>query len=229
MHARCMLQRFREGLWVEARPQKFWGVETGTRMTIVRLSDGGLFVHCPVALDAVTRDAVDALGPVRAVVAASLYHHLYVGEWMAAYPKATFWACPELQAKRPDLRFTGTLGDALRDEWAADLDQAAMTARFEREIVFFHRASRTMVCADSLLNLSGHPSRRTRMVARMMWNTGPGKGWMERIAVRDWTLGRQQVDRVLEWDIDGIVLAHGALVEHGGREAMREAYTFLPR
>ncbi len=62
-----------------------------------------------------------------------------------------------------------------------------------------------------------------------MRNTGPGEGWMERIAVRGWKLGRRQVDRVLEWDFDGVVLAHGARVESGGREAMREAYTSLPR
>ncbi|MCC6554334.1 MAG: DUF4336 domain-containing protein [Polyangiaceae bacterium] len=218
-----MIEPFAEDVWTVARSQRFWGVETGTRMTIVRLGDGGLFVHCPVALDGETRRAVDALGPVRAVVASSLYHHLYVGEWMKAYPDASFHPCPGLERKRADLRWGPALGDA----WGGDLDQAAFTARFEREIVFFHKKTRTLVCADALLNLSGHPSRWTRLVALLMANTGPGKGYIERIAVQDWALGRRQVRRILEWDIDGIVLAHGALVRRDGARAFREAYSWL--
>lgn len=223
------LEPFAEDVWTVARPQRFWGVECGTRTTIVRLSDGGLFVHCPVALDPALRGEVDALGPVRAVVASSLFHHLYVGDWMAAYPKATFHPCPGLEKKRADLAWGAVLGDEPRDEWAADLGQAAFTARFEHEIVFHHRRSRTFICADALLNLSGHPSRLTRVVATLMANTAPGKGWLERIAVQDWKLGRRQVERILAWDIDGAVLAHGALVPHGAAAAIRDAYAWLPR
>jgi hypothetical protein len=222
-----VLERFAPDVWTVARPQRFWGVETGTRMTLVRLSDGGLFVHCPVALDPETRREVDALGPVRAVVAPSLFHHLYVGQWMEAYPDASFSPCPGLEKKRADLRWGRVLGDEPEPRWEADLDQAAFTARFEREVVFFHKKTKTLVCADALLNLSTHPARYTRLVAFVMGNSGPGKGYFERIAVRDWKLGRKQVARILEWDIDGLVLAHGALVPHGGREAVRDAYAWL--
>lgn len=222
-----MLDRFTDDVWTTARAQRFWGLETGTRMTVVRLADGGLFVHCPVALDAATRRDVDALGPVRAVVASSLFHHLYVGDWQAAYPTASFHACPGLMAKRPDLRWDGELGDTPHPTWAPDVDQAAFTSRFEHEVVFFHRASRTLICADALLNLSTHPSLVTRVVAALMGNSAPGRGWPERIAVRDHALGRRQVDRILEWNIDGIVLAHGDMVAHGGRAVVRDAYAWL--
>lgn len=222
-----MLEQFADGVWTLARPQRFWGVETGTRMTVVRLAGGGLFVHCPVSLDPATRRGVDALGPVRAVVAASLYHHLYVGEWMAAYPEASFWACPGLERKRSDLRFSGVLGDVPHRAWSEDLDQASFTARFEHEVVFFHRPTRTLICADALLNLSEHPSRTTRLAALLMGNRAPGKGYLEYVAVRDRKLARRQVDRILEWDIDGVVLAHGGLLQHGGRDAVRDAYAWL--
>src|SRR5439155_3993514 len=90
-------------LWVEARPLRFWGVETGMRMTVVRLADGGLFVHSPVPLDEGTRAAVDALGAVKAIIAPSLFHHLSVGEWMRTYPAAIACACPGLERKRRDV------------------------------------------------------------------------------------------------------------------------------
>lgn len=222
-----MLEPFAEDLWTATRPLRFWGVETGTRMTVVRLSEGGLFVHSPVALDAETRRAVDALGPVRAVVAPSLFHHLYAGEWMEAYPDASFHPCPGLERRRPRLRWSSVLGEEPHAAWSADLDQAPFTARFEREVVFFHRATRTLVCADALLDLSRHPSRLTRFVALLMANRAPGKGYLERVAVRDRALARRQVERILAWDIEGIVLAHGGLVRHGGREVVRDAYAWL--
>ncbi len=221
------MRELAEGLWITERPQRFWGVEVGTRMTVVRLGGGGLFVHCPVALDAPTRRAVEALGEVRAVASPSLFHHLYAGQWMEAYPGAVFAACPGLADKRPDLAFGHVLSDTPHAAWAAELDQVDFSARFEKEVVFFHRASGTMITADALLNLSEHPSRSTRVVARLMGNTAPGKGWLEwTIAVKDKTLCRAQVDRMLRWDIDRIVLAHGGLVERGGREILRTAYAW---
>lgn len=221
------LEPFAEDLWTVTRSQRFWGLETGTRTTVIRLASGGLFVHCPVALDAALRREVDALGPVEAVVAPSLFHHLYVGQWMQAYPRAEVWACPGLERKRSDLAWTGVLGDAPLDVWKADVGQAAFTARFENEIVFFHEKSRTLVCADALLNLSRHPSRATRAAAFLMANTGPGKGYLERIAVRDYRLGRRQVDRIAAWDIDKITLAHGAQIRGDGRRVLLEAYAWL--
>ncbi|MBI2393446.1 MAG: DUF4336 domain-containing protein [Deltaproteobacteria bacterium] len=221
-----------DGLWTTARPQRFWGLESGTRMNVVRLRDGGLFVHCPVSLDRDTRAAIDALGDVRVVVSSSLYHHLYAGEWMRAYPGALFCACPGLERKRKDLAWNHVLGDEPHPLWAADLDQVFFSARFEKEVVFFHRESRTLICADALLNLSKHSSPITRAAAWLMGNTAPGKGWLEYFAVGGWSsrgrrLARRQVERMLAWDIDRVLLAHGGLVDRDGWRALRDAYAWL--
>jgi hypothetical protein len=222
-----MLTRFADEVWVEARDARFMGLETGTRMTVVRLEDGGLFVHSAVALDDGLRREVDALGEVRAVVAPSVFHHLHVGPWMRAYPKAVFAACPGLEWKRTDLAFTSVMADQPDPAWARDLSQVYFSARRENEVVFYHARSRTMICSDALLNLSRHPAASTRVVARVMGNRGPGLGWPERLMIRDRGLARRQVDRILEWDIDAVVLAHGDLVERDGRDVVRRAYAWL--
>ena len=54
-------------LWVADRPFKLplrFG-DIGCRMTVIRLADGGLFLHSPVPLDAALRAALDQIGPVR--------------------------------------------------------------------------------------------------------------------------------------------------------------------
>ena len=218
---------FADNIWVETRRAKFFGVETGSRMTVVRLSEGGLFVHSPVALDSETRRAVDALGEVRAVVAPSLFHHLFVGEWMAAYPRASVCACPGLEWKRTDLAFTAVLGDQPHDVWSRDLEQVYFSSRRENEVVFFDRRTRTMICADALLNLSVHDLASTRFIAKLMGNSAPGIGHLERFMIRDRGLARRQADRILAWDIDRIVVAHGGLVERDGHEVFRHAYAWL--
>jgi hypothetical protein len=222
-----MLTPFADDVWFETREAKFLGLETGTRMTVVRLAGGGLFVHSPVALDDATRRAVDGLGDVQAVVAPSVFHHLHVGDWMRAYPGAVFGACPGLEWKRPDLSFSCVLADQPHDVWARDLDQVYFSARRENEVVFFHAKSRTMICSDALLNLSGHASATTRFVARLTGNLEPGAGWPERFMIRNRRLARRQADRILAWDIDKIVLAHGDVVERDGREVVRRAYAWL--
>jgi hypothetical protein len=222
-----MLTAFADDVFIDTRRGKFLGVETGSRMTVVRMADGGLFVHSPVGLDDDTRRAVDALGPVRAVVAPSVFHHLYVGAWMRAYPDAVYGACPGLEWKRPDLPFTCVIADEPHSAWERDLAQVYFSARRENEVVFFHHKSRTLICCDALLNLAGHDHRSTRIVAQLMRNTAPGFGWMERFMVRDRAVARRQLDRILAWDIDKIVLSHGDPVLADGREIVRRAYSWV--
>lgn len=222
------LEQVADGLWVRARPLRFFGVETGTRMTIVRLGDGGLFVHSPVRLQPATREAVDRLGPVKAIVAPSLFHHLSVAEWTQAYPGALVCCCPGLERKRGDLQWHRVLRDEPEAEWRGDLDQVFFGARsFENEVVFFHRATRTLICADAIFNLAHHPSRLTRIVVFLMGQRKPGATLFERILIRDRAAARAQVDRMLAWKADRIVLAHGDMIETGGHEVLRRAYAWL--
>jgi hypothetical protein len=223
-----MLQPLADDLWVETRRLRFLGVETGTRMTVVRLRDGGLFVHSPVPLEGGTGEEVAALGPVRSVVAPSLFHHLSVAAWMEAHPDAAFYACPGLERKRRDLPWTGVLGDVAEEAWRGEIDQVFFGARsLENEVVFFHRRSRTLICADALFNLARHPSRLTRSVAWLMGNREPGATFLERLLIRDRAAAREQVDRMLAWEPERIVLAHGELVEAKAADTLRRAYAWL--
>lgn len=217
-----------ENVWFLPRPLRFFGVETGTKMTVVRLENGDLFVHSPVALDDELRASIDALGPVRALVAPSLFHHLYIGEWMKAYPKATVSCCPGLEKKRRDLTWTRVLGDEAPEEWEGDLEQVFFGARaMENEVIFFHGKSKTIVSSDFMFNLSNHPSGLTRFVAFLLGNRNPGATLLERVMIRDRISARAQVGRVVSWGAERIILAHGDNIESNGKELVQEAYSWL--
>ena len=124
--------------------------------------------------------------------------------------------------------FRSVIGDERHAAWTPDLEQVYFSARRENEVVFFHTKSRTMICADALLNLSKHDQAWTRFVASwIMWNRAPGTGPLEHVMVRNRDVARRQVERILAWDIDRIILSHGALVEGDGREVVRRAYAWL--
>jgi hypothetical protein len=223
-----MLEPLTEDVWIATRSLRFLGVDVGTRMTLVRLPGGGLFVHSPVALDAATREAVDALGPVKAIVAPCLFHHLYVGEWAKAYPDASVSACPGLENKRKDVAWSRVLGDAPPDEWSGALDQVLFGALpMQNEVVFFHRASKTLISSDLIFNLASHPSVLTRALAFMIGHRKPGPTLLERLMIKDRDAAREQIGRIVAWDAERVVLAHGSVVASGGSAAVRDGFAWL--
>ena len=139
------LRQLAPDLWVAEHSFKNGPFEVGTRMTVIRLRDGGLFVHSPVRLDHPLRAALDALGPVRAVVAPNRAHHLFASDYPTGYPDARLYAAPGLPEKRPDLKFAAELGDDAPDAWSADIEQVLFRgAPTLNEVVFFHpRAARS--------------------------------------------------------------------------------------
>jgi Domain of unknown function (DUF4336) len=197
-------------------------------MTIARLRDGGLFVHSPLPLDARLKQEIDALGVVKAVVAPSLFHHLSVAAWKTEYPAAKFGCCPGLEKKRADMAWDVVLNDEAEAQWIGEIDQVLFAARtMENEVVFFHRETRTMICADAIFNLARHANPLTRLVARALNNRKPGATWLEHIMIRDRVGAREQIQRMLAWKPERIILAHGDCVERDGEAVLREAYAWL--
>jgi len=211
-------------------PFKVLGVlDIGTRMTVVRLPGGGLFLHSPVKADAHMRGAVEALGSVRAIVAPNYVHHLFIGPWKAAYPQARLLGAPGLARKRRDLPFDAELGDEPDASYAGAVDQVFVRgAPLLNEVAFLHAASRTLLLTD----LAFHPTAASSRGVRI-WTTltrvrdGFGPNSLVRLFVRDRRAMRESLDRVLAWDFDRVTLTHGDVLESGGREALRRAYAWL--
>ena len=216
-------------LWVAERPQRFYGLEVGTRMTVIRLADGSLLLHSPVSLDPALRKELDALGPVRFAVAPNRVHHLHAGEVASVYPEARLWIAPGLERKRPDLVFEGVLGDEAPAPWRGQVDQIFFRGRpYENEVVFHHRASRTLILCDLAFHFRAGTHSVTRLLMQLIRSYdrfGPSR--LDPLLIRDRKQARQSLERILAWDFDRIVVAHGDVLERGGRQALREGYAWL--
>jgi len=223
------LRQLAENLWVAERPQTFYGLPVGTRMTVVRLAGDRLLLHSPVALDTGLRADLDALGRVSFAVAPNRVHHLHAGEVATAYPGTRLWVAPGLERKRPDLRFEAVLGDDAPAEWRDELAQVFFRGRpYENEVVFFHRASRTLVMCDLAFNFGPRSPAPTRILMKLLRSYGRfGPSTLDPLLIRDRRAARESLERILAWDFDRVIVAHGDVLESGGRELLRRGYSWL--
>lgn len=223
------MRQLAEDLWVVERPLRFGGLPLGTRMTVVRLPDGGLFLHSPVALDDALRDALLAVGTPRWAVAPNRFHHLYIGQYRDAFPEIELFAAPGLPEKRPDLRFDAVLADGAPPAWAEHLDVECFAGLpMTNEVVFHHRASRTLLLCDLAFNLGREAPLVTRLAFRVIGGYGRlAPTLLEKVMIRDREAARASMERILAWDFDRVVVTHGEVLETGGREALRAGYRWL--
>lgn len=223
------LYELAKDIWIAERAQRFYGLEVGTRMTVIRLEDGNLLLHSPVLLDRELRRELDSIGTVRFAVAPNRVHHLYAGEVRDAYPDSRLWVAPGLERKRPDLVFVGVLGDEAPEEWKKEVDQLFFRGRpYENEIVFFHGASRTLIMCDLAFNFGPRAATSTRLIMRLLRSYGGfGPSRLDPLLIRDREAARASLERILAWDFDRVVVAHGDVLESGGRDALRRGYSWL--
>lgn len=225
------LRQLAPDLWIADRPQAFLGWPVGTRMTVMRLTGGRLLLHSAVELDAGLRAELDALGRVAFVVAPNRVHHLYAGHVARSYPDARLWIGPGLERKRPDLVYEAILDDEAPVEWRGEVDQVFFRGRpYENEVVFFHRASRTLILCDLAFNFGPRTATSTRWLMKLLRSYGRfGPSKLDPLLIRDRRAARASLERILAWDFDRVVVAHGDVQEQGGHALLRDGYGWLLR
>lgn len=218
-----------EGIWVCERPFRVTGLDVGTRMTVVRLDDGSLFLHSPVALTPELRAELEGLGPIRHVVAPNLHHHLYLSDYRDL-EGVRIYAAPGLEKKKRGFRFDAVLSDEAPAAWCDQIDPLCFQgAPFMGEVVFFHRRSGSLLLTDLCFNFVEHPQALTRTWLRLMGALGRfGPPRHVRWLFRDKAAARRSVEAMLAWDVRRVVVTHGVVLQQSAKRVLRQAFMFLP-
>ncbi len=97
------------------------------------------------------------------------------------------------------------------------------------EVAFYHRASKTLLLTDLIENFTDQTSN-VNWVLKLWWkavfhmwdNPKPAPeyqmGWKDKAAAR------KSLQRILDWDFDKIIMAHGDLIETDAKERAAEAW-----
>ncbi len=223
------MRQLDRGLWISEQPLRFAGLEIGARMTVVRLPGGDLLLHSPIRPMLELVGEVRSLGPIAALVCPNRFHHLFATEWTKACPDAALFVAPGLERKRPDLRIAGVLSETPDALWAGALEQVVIQGLpLTNEVVFFHPASRTLIATDLAFNIGPDHPALTRWVFRLSGayrRLAPTT--LERVLVRDRARFRRSLERILEWPFERVIVAHGTVLEAGGRDELARAFSWV--
>lgn len=227
-----MLTKWGDDNWLADGPDvTSYGFRYPTRMAVLRLSDGGLFIWSPTAVSDSARAEIDALGAVRFLVTPTAMHHLALSAWRAAYPDARLYAAPGSRERAGHIAFDDDLGDAPPQAWASEIDQVLVHSnRIATEAVFFHRKSRTVLIADLLQQFPpGWFTGWRALVARLDRMTGaePQTPMKFRLAFSDRAAACASLKHILDWPAEKVVIAHGAPVTSQGQAFLKRAFGWL--
>jgi hypothetical protein len=218
------------GLWTFHQPLRVLGAEIGCRMTAIRLGNGDLLLHSPIALTDALRRRLDGLGPVRHVLAPNFDHHLFVPAYRDAYPDARLYATRGVQAREPGVPFDVALEHpATEPAWDDTVEQRYFRSSDAlHELVLFHRATQTLVAADLAFNVQAAGGLLSGVLLRLndSYRTfGPSR--VCRSHIRAPALARADLDAILALEPERIVVSHGEILHGGGTDALRRGYAWL--
>jgi len=218
-----------ESIWVADGPLvNDMGLTFTTRMTIVKLPGGTLWVCDPVPVSQATRASVDALGPVQHLVSSTQRHIWRLESWHRTYPRAGLWTCGHVPRRLRGLPYAGIVGD--EPLWDGIQQTIFAGNRLLREAVFFHRPSKTLIMGDLVqanMPLPGHPI--SNLVFRLADGAGPSGqvGRDLRMTFTDKDAARRSLEKVSSWDFDRLVLAHGPIVCDDATAYLATAFAWL--
>ena len=224
------LEEFVPGIWVKEYQIRYSGCTFPARMTVIRLDTGHLFIHSPCEIDSQTKAEIAALGRAAFIVGPGNFHYLHVISCQTAFPMAKTFICPGIEGKRPDILYDGVLGDTPQSEWKADFDQVLVQgSRFMWEVAFLHRASRTLILVDLIENM-GDSTPGVNWVLKFFWKLVFGM-WNRPKPAPEYQLGwkdkkaaKRSLTRILSWDFQQVIIAHGEPIVSDAKKTLREAW-----
>ena len=222
------IQEIGPELWTVKHPFSMAGLRLGTTTTIVRHEEE-LMVISPGPFKEAQWKEAEALGRVSLLVAPNKMHHLFLSDAQDRYPGARTLVAPGLLEKRPDLKGAVELPQSLI-EWG--LDQRLLGGLPDlKETVFWHSPSRTLICTDLVFNFSSHPHFATRCFLCLNGahgSFGPTRV-LKHLFLKDRELLAADLEEIVKWPIENIVLGHGDNVIGDGRAKMVSAFGWLTR
>ncbi|MEO8241947.1 MAG: DUF4336 domain-containing protein [bacterium] len=221
-------------IWiVDGSAISFYGLPFSTRMTVIRLENGDLFLHSPIRLTAALARDVAGLGRVRHLISPNWIHYSYIADWSRAFDATTAWASPGVRARAatrlPDLKFDRDLDEAAPEAWAGQIDQMIVHgSKVHQEVVFFHRAAKVLILTDLIENFE--PARMAFWMRPLLWlgHVADPDGRMP--ADMAWTFRdgkdklRAAVRRMMDWAPDTVILAHGRCYDRDAVGELRRAF-----
>ena len=224
------LQSFGERIWIADGPpvSAFGPITLPTRMVVVKLRDDSVWINSPVEPSPDVLEQIRAVGPVRYLVAPTPLHVWRLKAWSALFPGAQLWGPPKARSTKY-VAFTGILGDVAPINWSDDIEQLVFRGNaFIDEVEFHHKPSRTLMITDFIQSypaVSGETLGNFAKALGGVLNGGVPRD--VRWSFTDRSKARSSLAKLLSWDFDKAIVAHGASVDHDAKPFVEAAFRWL--
>jgi hypothetical protein len=205
-----------------------------TRMTVIRLRDGSLWLHSPTAWDEALSEALAEIGRVRFLVAPNRLHYWWIGDWKTRFPEARSYAAPGVRkdARERFQGFDAELLDEAPPEWGGEIAPMPLVGGYMTELEFFHRPTGTLVLTDMIENfeLGRVTCRRLRALMRFGGVADPYGSTPRDLRLTFWgrrAAARRAVEEMLSWRPERVLLAHGRCYLANADAELRRAFRWL--
>lgn len=192
------------------------GMRMPARATVLRLADGGVVLHSPLRIDEAMAAEIDALGPVKAILAPNTMHWMFARAAKERFPEATLYGAPGLEKKLDEftpLPADGFVADGLRSFLIAGAPRM-------NEHVFLYR--RTLVVSDLVMNIQRDFSVLMSLFMRLNGVHGRfAHSRMWKIMGADRAAMARSLATIADWDFDRIVPAHGDVKDDNARAELQ--------
>ncbi|KAJ7303519.1 hypothetical protein DFH08DRAFT_903938 [Mycena albidolilacea] len=218
-------------VWTFSRPFALFGwIHIGGRSTAVKLASGGVWVVASTPLSPETKAKLDALGPVEYIIGINAMHNMFLGEFKRAYPTAKLIAPAGAVERCSDktLTFDGLWGKDPADTkygFEDEIKACYFSGFSNKDVVFFHAPSSTLIEADLVVNLPGteQSSQRFPFYGPFGKPVGWLQGKLSAARSRDPVAMKRDVQTVAEWDFVRIIPCHGDVLETDAKKIWKDA------
>ena len=214
------LRRFAKDIWIADGPAvRFLGIRFPTRMIVVRLGDGSLWVNSPVSATRGEAESLEDIGPVAHLVSPTPLHDWRLKQWAEFFPRARVWKA-------------SALDDAPPAAWSADIDQLLFRGSFVlSEAEFLHKPSRTLIMGDFIQNYGferGRPLLNAlKRFGGVLGGGAPRDLRFSFVGTRRRRLGAESLRKLLSWDFDKVIIAHGEPTSDNARALVERSFAWL--
>ncbi|WP_413989076.1 DUF4336 domain-containing protein [Labrys okinawensis] len=227
-----------ESIWIADGPEismRYLGMTMPfpTRMTVVRLASGEIWIHSPIEWSDDLASAVMALGPVSYLVAPNTLHYWHLPSWQSHFPAARSYGPPGLVAKaRRPLMIDESLSETVPDAWKETFHQWLIAGSVLTEVDFFHRPSRTLILTDLIENFETCRVHKPwlRWAIRLGGAADPdGKAPfdMQVNFLGRRALVRAAIEHMIVLMPKRIIIAHGRCYDHNAIAELRRAFRWV--
>jgi len=162
-------------------------------------------------------------GRITDVVAPSLLHMAGMQQATERLRGARVWGPERAAVRRPQIPWTDTLSPSTWP-YQDELPLLQLEGTKSREVLFLHKASRSLIVTDLCFNLLDSRGLGARVVLGM-FGTWQRLG-VSRLFLRyvtDRAAFEASLRKLMQWEFDDLVLSHGTLVKGNGRALLLAA------